>query len=603
MSGATDFHEDELRPETTAGFKVGEKKTLEEYQQLEDGQAQRSPSEPRKALSIDRSSNRRQPWIDARKLSDEQRQQHIDAENQRKARRSSVRAALETTVDVFSKPSSKASSRATSRNENEDPPIFVRAMPGDEEFKPSRRTVLNDRRRSLVHGLHTFHKHDSMMGSYDKGVLSRYSGGRDRDSKIPRKQSYVRTSTPNALLPATDEERKWARQVLRHYSSTMDASHCDVFTWHALERKDDPVHLVICLGEMIFMDQYGQELPGQPTITDQLEAIHRRGMLQPDYENYEVPLTRIPTRQVEEETAEHFKTILERNGSELLSPPSTVQVGWWLHNSPVYRVRYREAELWITIDGRNMPNRPAASEQIKQIRAKTNDAMGSDGSSGDISPGHVGPSNSQQTCANGQTAEQTSQDLRKQTEGRGKTGMSRFFRWMDQNDESLRKWKESLGIGSGTTIGDASDPRKVIIVSLGLEVEGRPDIIIDLSSPGALESLKSKPFTIKEGATFRMKARFRVQHQILSGMKYVQVVKRMGISNKMQEMIGSYSPNTTDKPEYEKKCKFLAQAYFAETAPSGMMARGHYNAVSKFIDDDEQTHLKFEWSFDIKKDW
>lgn len=54
-----------------------------------------------------------------------------------------------------------------------------------------------------------------------------------------------------------------------------------------------------------------------------------------------------------------------------------------------------------------------------------------------------------------------------------------------------------------------------------------------------------------------MKARFRVQHQILSGMKYVQVVKRMGISNKMQEMIGSYSPNTTDKPEYEKKCKSM----------------------------------------------
>lgn len=51
-----------------------------------------------------------------------------------------------------------------------------------------------------------------------------------------------------------------------------------------------------------------------------------------------------------------------------------------------------------------------------------------------------------------------------------------------------------------------------------------------------------------------MKARFRVQHGILSGMKYVQVVKRMGVSQKMQEMIGSYSPNTTDKPEYEKKC-------------------------------------------------
>jgi Rho GDP-dissociation inhibitor len=40
-----------------------------------------------------------------------------------------------------------------------------------------------------------------------------------------------------------------------------------------------------------------------------------------------------------------------------------------------------------------------------------------------------------------------------------------------------------------------------------------------------------------------------------------------------------------------------------EEAPSGMMARGQYSAVSKFIDDDNHTHLKFEWSFNIKKDW
>lgn len=130
-----------------------------------------------------------------------------------------------------------------------------------------------------------------------------------------------------------------------------------------------------------------------------------------------------------------------------------------------------------------------------------------------------------------------------------------------------------------------------------------------------------------------MKARFKVQHHILSGLKYVQVVKRMGVSNKMQEMIvscpvtrttafetrlmhgqGSYSPNTTDKQEYEKKCMspplhahhcllLIRLVVESETAPSGMLARGHYNAVSKFIDDDQVTHLKFEWSFDIKKDW
>ncbi|KAF2229662.1 E set domain-containing protein [Viridothelium virens] len=170
------------------------------------------------------------------------------------------------------------------------------------------------------------------------------------------------------------------------------------------------------------------------------------------------------------------------------------------------------------------------------------------------------------------------------------------YQKLDQNDESLRKWKESLGLGTGEDISDSSDPRRVIIKSLGLEVEGRPDIIIDLTGPGAVEALKEKPFTIKEGANFRMKATFKVQHQILSGLKYVQNVKRGVISNKMQEMIGSYSPNTKEKPIYEKK-------FESETAPSGMIGRGHYNAVSRFIDDDKHVHLQFEWSFDVKKDW
>ena len=106
----------------------------------------------------------------------------------------------------------------------------------------------------------------------------------------------------------------------------------------------------------------------------------------------------------------------------------------------------------------------------------------------------------------------------------------------------MKKWKESLGIGAGGgSIGEAGDKRKVVLLSLGLEIEGRPDIIIDMSAPGALESLKSTPFIIKEGATFRMKVKFRVQHQILSGLKYVQSVKRGLIRQKMQEMIVSVS--------------------------------------------------------------
>jgi Rho GDP-dissociation inhibitor len=34
-----------------------------------------------------------------------------------------------------------------------------------------------------------------------------------------------------------------------------------------------------------------------------------------------------------------------------------------------------------------------------------------------------------------------------------------------------------------------------------------------------------------------------------------------------------------------------------------MLARGHYNANSRFVDDDDHTFLQFEWSFDITKDW
>ena len=58
-------------------------------------------------------------------------------------------------------------------------------------------------------------------------------------------------------------------------------------------------------------------------------------------------------------------------------------------------------------------------------------------------------------------------------------------------------------------------------------------------------------------------------------------------------MIGSYGP------------KAEPQSYLtpSEQAPKGMIARGHYTVKSRFIDDDKRTHLEWEWSFAIKKDW
>lgn len=34
-----------------------------------------------------------------------------------------------------------------------------------------------------------------------------------------------------------------------------------------------------------------------------------------------------------------------------------------------------------------------------------------------------------------------------------------------------------------------------------------------------------------------------------------------------------------------------------------MLARGSYSVTSLFTDDDKNEHLKWEWAFEIKKDW
>lgn len=112
--------------------------------------------------------------------------------------------------------------------------------------------------------------------------------------------------------------------------------------------------------------------------------------------------------------------------------------------------------------------------------------------------------------------------------------------FQDANDESLQRYKESLGLSTGATISDPSDPRVCIILSLTMESAGRAPVTIDLSAKGSEATLKDKPFKIKEGARFNMVVKFKVQHDVLSGLQYVQIVKRKGIRvSKDQEMIVS----------------------------------------------------------------
>ncbi|XP_037806286.1 rho GDP-dissociation inhibitor 1 [Lucilia sericata] len=164
----------------------------------------------------------------------------------------------------------------------------------------------------------------------------------------------------------------------------------------------------------------------------------------------------------------------------------------------------------------------------------------------------------------------------------------------DQEDESLRRYKETL-LGEAQAekiIVEPNDPRKVIVKKLALVVEGRDDMELDLT--GDLSQLKKQVFVIKEGVQYKVRIDFIVQREIVHGLKYVQKTYRLGVPvDKMTHMVGSYPPKK------EMQCYITPN----EEAPSGLMARGTYSVSSLFTDDDKHIHLKWEWTFEIKKDW
>lgn len=64
-----------------------------------------------------------------------------------------------------------------------------------------------------------------------------------------------------------------------------------------------------------------------------------------------------------------------------------------------------------------------------------------------------------------------------------------------------------------------------------------------------------------------------------------------------------FIPKDVCMSPFKKNTSTNASVVAEEDAPSGMLARGHYTAVSTFVDDDKKTHLQFEWAFDIEKTW
>lgn len=106
--------------------------------------------------------------------------------------------------------------------------------------------------------------------------------------------------------------------------------------------------------------------------------------------------------------------------------------------------------------------------------------------------------------------------------------------------------------------------------------------------------MKKKVYTIKDGIEYRIKIDFYVQREIVTGLKFQQKIYRHGMKVlKTTNMVGSYAP----------KQELQSYTTPVEEMPSGMLARGTYTVKSLFTDDDDNEHLKWEWSFELKKDW
>ncbi|XP_061701006.1 rho GDP-dissociation inhibitor 1-like isoform X2 [Syngnathoides biaculeatus] len=163
---------------------------------------------------------------------------------------------------------------------------------------------------------------------------------------------------------------------------------------------------------------------------------------------------------------------------------------------------------------------------------------------------------------------------------------------LDKDDESLRKYKEAL-LGSTSVSADPNVPN-IQVTRMTLVCDAAPaPLVLDLT--GNLDNFKSNPFVLKEGVEYKIKINFKVNKEIVSGLKYIQQSFRKGIKvDKSDYMVGSYGPKPNE--EYE----FLTTV---EEAPKGLMARGTYTIKSKFTDDDKHDHLSWEWSLTIKKDW
>lgn len=172
----------------------------------------------------------------------------------------------------------------------------------------------------------------------------------------------------------------------------------------------------------------------------------------------------------------------------------------------------------------------------------------------------------------------------------GKKSMLAIWQ-LDPEDVSLVKYKQTL-LGPLPPVVDSGLPNVQVTRLTLLSDQAPGPLVMDLT--GDLAALKNQVFVLKEGIEYKVKITFKVNKEIVSGLKCLHHTYRRGLRvDKAIFMMGSYGPRAQ---EYE----FVTTV---EEAPRGALARGLYVVRSLFTDDDRLDHLSWEWCLHVCQDW
>merc|ERR1711916_44246 len=159
---------------------------------------------------------------------------------------------------------------------------------------------------------------------------------------------------------------------------------------------------------------------------------------------------------------------------------------------------------------------------------------------------------------------------------------------MDETTDAPAYKPPLLGAAAKNVCAPADDPRRVVIESMELLIKGSDTPSkMALDTPENIKKAAETVWDIPEGSDYTILFNFRVQHEIVSGLRFNLKIKKGPFSTTDKEMLGSYAPDGITKTHKVEA-----------TAPSGMAKRGTYNCTGSFLDDDGNQYVT--WTYKIK---